>query len=333
MSLAVPKPPRPPAASVLSPPTLDLEQAYQKSVVPLLDQFDRRNAAAADRAIAALHDRINVHRAGIAPFTHDIASWGTRFGVLRRYSSDLWQRWRHHNPSAGSVSAYVNEKFRRHILSEDGLKQDVALVLDQFTDDMAASRNRLYAELALPLKEIKTAAPSLNISDEEFRNQVQQRAGRMAGMLAPDTLISGLAAVAGGWVAADVAQSITSRIVAQILTRLGTVMAAEGIEAGGATAGAGAIGGGAGSFGGPIGAIIGIGVGLVIGAIVDWRMSKKFEAKVSQQCNRFLDAVEQRLRDGSAGSPGLRASLEQTVTLTDRAQRQAIHDALEEQHP
>jgi hypothetical protein len=312
------------------PPPESVEKIYREAVVPVLDQFDRRNTAAVDHAIAVLHDRIAIHRAGIQPFTKDVASWHTRFGVLRRYPSDLWRKLRHKPQSPDSVAQYVNEKFRRHVLSEDTLNQDVASVLSNFNEDMLASQNRLYSELTLPLARIRTARPVMTPDAPQFRQDVQARAAQMTSSLAPDTLASGRAAGGGGGVATDVAQAVTPRIVTQVLTQLGTAMAAEGIEAGGATVGGAAAGGGGGSFVGPVGTIVGIGVGLIVGAIVDWRLSKKFEAKVAEQCNGFLDNLEQRLRDGSDNSPGLKRTLGETVMVTGRAQRAAIQVALKE---
>jgi hypothetical protein len=312
------------------PQAESVEKIYREAIAPRLDEFDQRNANAADHAMGVLHDRIAMHRAGVEPFTKDVASWHTRFGVLRRYPADLWHRLRHQPPSSTSVSEYVNEKFRRGVLSEETLNQDVAAVLSNFNEDMLASQNRLYSELSLPLSRIRTSRPIMTPAMAQFRQDVQQRAAQMTHSLAPDTLVSGLAAVAGGWVATDVAQALTTRIVTQILAQLGTAMAAEGIEAGGATIGGAAAGGGTGSFGGPVGTIIGIGVGLIVGAIVDWRLSKKFEAKVAEQCNRFLDSLEQRLADGTDSSPGLKRVLNETATVTGQAQREAIRAALKE---
>lgn len=307
-----------------------VSRIYGQSVVPLLTAFDGRNLAAADRAIGTLHDRIQMHRAGIAPFTKEIVSWKTRFGVIGRYSSDVWHKLRNEPGQATKVSQYVNEKFRRDILSEDALQVDVAVVLTQFSDDLRASRNRLYADLSLPLKQIRTAVPTSAPKLDQFREEVQRRSLEMSHIIAIDSMAGGLVALAGGWVATDVAQAITSRIVTQILAQLGTAMAAEGIEAGGATVGGAATGAGAGSLGGPVGAIIGIGVGLVIGAIVDWRLSKRFEQKVTRQCNAFLDSVEMRLRDGYGRSPGLTLLFQDTVNATGRVQREAIALALKE---
>ena len=306
------------------------EQIYRRSIVPLLDEFDARNDAAVKRSMRVLHDRMSMHHGGVGPFTKDIASWRTRFGVMRRYPSDLWHKFNDEPAGADNVAGYVNRKFRSQILSEQGLKVDVAAVLSNYNEDMLASRNRLYTEVSLPLAKIKVIEPATTPDFDQFREDVQARADRMTQSLAPDTVVSGLAAVAGGWVATDVAQAITSRVATQVLTEMGTAMAAEGIEAGGATVSGAAAGGGGGSFAGPLGTVIGIGVGLIVGAVVDWRLSKQFETKVAEQCNGFLDVIEQRLRDGTPQAPGLQRILTETTALTSRAQRQAIESAVKE---
>jgi hypothetical protein len=321
----------PPLLAATRPSGEDVEKIYHDSVLPLLDAFNARNLSAAKRAMATLHERVNTHRGGIKPFTHEITSWKTRFGVIGRYSADAWNKVRGRPQNTKHVREYVDEKFRRRILSEDGLKADVAAVLEQFDEDITASRNQLYSELALPLNRIRAAAPSRQLTSESFREDVQKRAAQITASLPSDTLVAGMAAVAGGWVATDAAQLITTRIVAQVLAQLGTTMAAEGIEAGGATAGSAVAGGGAGSLGGPAGTIIGIGVGLIVGAVVDWWLSSSFEQKVADQCNQFLDLIEQRLRDGAPGSPGLWNTLIDTINLTTKTQRQAVHDALRQE--
>ncbi|HSZ57280.1 MAG TPA: hypothetical protein VK797_16560 [Tepidisphaeraceae bacterium] len=306
-----------------------IDGVYRESIVPLLASFEQRNDQAVDRAMAALHERIQMHRRQIGPFTKDITSWHTRFGILRRYPSDLWRRFRGTSDSQ-QVHDYVNAKFRKHILSERALEQDVAAVLGQFDSDMAASRNQLYSELLLPLQQIKTIAPATQVSVDQVRTDMRGRAEAISRTMGRDTIATGLAGVAGGWIAADAAQGMTSRIVAQILTRVGTAMAAETIAAGGATLEGSAAGGGVGSFAGPVGTIIGVGVGLVIGAIVDWRLSKRFEAKVAEQCNFFLSDLESRIRDTRGHTPGLRQTLMQVVEMTDRLQDEAIRHALKE---
>jgi hypothetical protein len=330
---AVPAPARRLVATTRSttlPAGEPVETVYREEIVPLLDQFDRRNDEAVMNAIVVLHDRMTMHRAGVGPFTREVVSWGTRIGVMKRYPPDVWHHLRNQPNDAHRVTEYVDEKFRRHILSEASLRQDLDAVIAQFNDDMLASRNRLYAGLALPLARIKVSHPMTTPGLADFSRDVAKRAAGMTGAMAPDTVVAGLAAVCGGWVATDVAQGITSRVVTQVLARLGTAMAAEGIEAGGATLGGAAAGGGGGSLVGPVGTVIGLGAGLVVGAIVDWRMSKRFEAKVTEQCNWFLINLERNMRDGTPDSPGLKDELGEAAALASRLQREAIQAALKE---
>jgi hypothetical protein len=325
----------PPPVSV-SPPVVEVPadpdaamRVYRESIIPLLDDFDQRNVAAADRALATLHARIARHRAGVDHFARDVRSWGTRFGVIGRYTGDLWRKVRRRDDGS-HVAVYVNEKFRQQVISEDQLQQDVAAVLRQFDDDLAANRNRLYTRMSLPLATIRCKTPLVGANYDQFREQTQRQSGMLAKSLAGDTVVAGIAEFSASWAATDVSQALASRVVTQILTRVGTSLAVEGIEAGGATAGGAAAGGGAGSVGGPAGTIIGLGVGLIIGAAVDWWLSDQFEAHVQQQCNQFLSLLDRRLCEGSAKGPGLRQSLTQTVQLTGQAQRESVRRAMQE---
>ncbi len=304
---------------------------YGKAISPLLDDFDNRNLAAADRAIVTLHDRIVMHRAGIKPFTEDITSWGSRFGIVGRYSSDLWEKWWDNKKNADAVTQYVEGKFEADILSDGKLRDDISVVLAQFNHDVSASRYRLYA--ALPAVLMAPSSP-LRINQanfEDFQKAVGLDARDISRSLAPDTMDAGIASLVVFQVINDSAPDITSQIIDQVLIQLGIATAAESIEAGGSTVGGAAIGGGAGSLGGPIGTVIGIGVGLVTGAIVDWWLSKEFDAQVTKQCNDFLDLVDQRLSEGTAKSPGLKLSLCDAVRIAGEAQRQAILKELKSQ--
>ena len=49
----------------------------------MLDRYDERNRAAADRAVATLRERIEARRARVKPFIDDVQSWRTTFGVIK----------------------------------------------------------------------------------------------------------------------------------------------------------------------------------------------------------------------------------------------------------
>src|SRR4051794_25755178 len=155
---------------------VDAERVYREEVVPLLDQFDARNRAAAARAVGNVYERLNGRRWGIKPFVKDVGSWRTRFGVIGRTTSDFWHRRVKQEPDAAAVRTYVNDKVRHHVLSEQALEADMGEVLKQFGEDLEASRNRLYVEVRLPLAKIKSPSAMSDASYARFRGDVEQRA-------------------------------------------------------------------------------------------------------------------------------------------------------------
>jgi hypothetical protein len=312
---------------------VDAERVYREDVLPLLDQFDARNRAAAARAVGNVYERLNGRRWGIKPFVKDVGSWRTRFGVIGRTTSDFWHKRVKQEPDAAAVRTYVNDKFRHHVLSEQALEADMGEVLKQFREDLEASRNRLYVEVRLPLAKIKSPLATSDASYARFQGDVEQRAKMLSENWGTDTVVSGLGSFVSGWVAMDVAQGVTSRVVVAVLSRVGTQVAAEGIAAGGATAAGAAAGGGGGSLVGPAGTVIGLGVGIAAGAVVDWWMSERFEEKMTFQLNGFFDSVAHNIVEGSKGSPGLRVALYDAVKLGGESQRRAVKVAFEEVKP
>src|SRR5215217_5277754 len=110
-----PRPPHPlPAPPAPAPTDPNPPRVYNEEILPLLTAFDARNDAAADRALANLHERLNGRRWGIKPFVADVASWKTRFSVINRKRSDLWQHHLGGNPRADRVREFIEAKFRHH---------------------------------------------------------------------------------------------------------------------------------------------------------------------------------------------------------------------------
>ncbi|HZK80473.1 MAG TPA: hypothetical protein VFC46_05380 [Humisphaera sp.] len=285
---------------------------YRNEISPLLDAALRRNRQAADRAIESMHDRFNAHRAGVKPFANEVSGWVTRFGIMGRFAGDSWDHFRG-NPNTNAVGDYIQDKFRSHILSEQSLRADVDEVLKQYREDLEASRNQLFAEIKLPLHGNQSPIVLDDKGWDRLCLDVDQRTRRLNATTPRDSVVTGLASVAGGWIGTETAEVI----VVAILTRVG-----------GAMAGGSATGGGVGSFGGPAGTAIGIGVGLVVGAVIDWWTSDRLEAHVAHECDTFIDTVERQIVEGSGESPGLRTSFELAAKLADAHQRQAIIDAI-----
>lgn len=318
-----------------SPPMLQLSSDsaahfYRNEIVPLLDAALQRNRQAADRAIELLHARFDAHRAGIKPFAHDVSGWATRLGVIGCSAADLWNHVFGHDPKLNRVGNYIQQKFRAHVLSEGSLETDVEQVLTQFQADVEANRNQLLAEIKLPLHNFP-APITLNERDwQQLYTTIAERAKKLNAGTARSSLVTGLASVTGGWVGAESANVL----VPKLLTGVGSAVAAEAAEAatisGGGIWADAAAGGGTGTLAGPAGTVVGIGVGLAVGVAIDWWTSDRLESHVTGQCHTFLDTVERQLVEGSAACPGLRASFEQAIKLTDQAHRQAIIDALME---
>jgi hypothetical protein len=318
----------PPNSAATLPPG-DVAEFYRSQIAPLLDAALQRNRRAADRAVASLHERFNAHRAGVKAFAENIAGWRTRFGVIQCFATDVWDKHVRGNTSANSVGAYIEEKFRTRVLSEPSLQADVEEVLKQYRQDLEASRNQLFAEIKLPLHGRNSPIVLDEKGLEKLCLDIDNRAKQLNAKTPRDSVVTGLAAVAGGWVGAETGEMV----VGQILARVGTSVAVEAAEAataagGSALAGGTATGGGVGSLGGPAGTVVGIGVGVAIGSAIDWWMSDRLESHITDQCDEFLDTVEHKLVEGSEQSPGLRSSFEQAEKLADQRQRQAIIDAL-----
>jgi hypothetical protein len=314
--------PAPPPAAAPS-----AAEVYRREIAPRLHDFEWRNAIAVDRAVGALRERMDVRRQGVQPFARDITSWGTRFGVIGRKAGDTSRRLRG-RPSVDSVNLYVSQKFRQHILSERLLQADITAVLMQLEEELAASRNLLYADLRLPLAKIDAPLARTDADYERFQEQVRRDVEAMATKMGTDSVTQGIAAFAGGWVVGDVAQLAARQLVTQVIARTGTQLAVQGVAAGGATAGGATTGGGVGSFGGPAGTVIGVGVGIAVGAAVDWWMSKRFEEKLVEKCNAYLDSLRDLILDGTDSAPGLEAAMRGGIAVTAATQRTAILKAM-----
>ena len=326
-----PAPIAPPAPAPQAGPSA--ADVFDKEISPRLHDYQWRNAIAVDRAVGSLRERMEVRRQGVAPFARDVTSWSTRFGVIKRKTGDGYRKWVEGRPDRDSVNAYVSDKFRRHILSEQILQADVTAVMLQLDEELAASRNRLYADLYLPLSKLDAPVTATEASYEQFQAQVRRDVEAMATKMGTDSVTQGLAAFAGGWIVGDVAQIAVRQLVTQIIARTGTQLAVQGVAAGGATAGGATTGGGVGSFGGPVGTVIGVGIGIAVGAAVDWWMSNRFEQKLIEKCNGYLDHLRDRLIDGTATSPGLEDSMRAAIRTTADAQRASILKALQLEQP
>jgi HAMP domain-containing protein len=296
---------------------------YRSEISPLLDAALQRDRQAAARAIDALHERFDVHRAGVRPFAEDVSGWRTRFGVIGCFATDQWDHDVRGNKVTSHVADYIQAKFRVHVLSEQALQADLEDVLKQYRGDMEANRNQLFAEIKLPLEGSQSPIVLDDAGWDGLYSDIVERVRQLNAHTPRDNVVTGLVSVAGGWVGTEAGEVLA----AGILTRIGSTLAVEAAS-GSATLGGTTTGGEVGSLAGPAGTAIGIGAGLAVGAAVDWWASNRLEAHVIDQSDKFLDTVEDEIVDGGQKVPGLRASFEQAAKVTDQNQRQAILDAL-----
>src|SRR5579872_1788231 len=88
-----PIPPVIPQPQVIAP-HLSKVDFYRQDLAPLLEKSKRSNLLSGDNAVERLHKEFDQFRAGIPAFADDVASWGTRFGLVRRIAKDKWKNFR-----------------------------------------------------------------------------------------------------------------------------------------------------------------------------------------------------------------------------------------------
>lgn len=315
-----------------SPPAI--ETFFREQIDPLLDASAERDRAAAERAVASLHEHFSGFRRGVKPFVEDVTSWGTRLGVLRRAASDSWAHWWRGDAEAAAVQEYIQTKFRSQVISERGLRFALVEVLEQFELDLAANRNMLIAQIQSRLQ--RSDMP-IHLSAMDVQRLERELASRSALLLAPigrDSVAAGLASFAGSAVAEEIARRLATLIISRVAANLAASTAvAETAATGAAAAGSAAGGAATGTTVGPAGTIIGFGVGLVVGVAVDWWMTERFQEKLTQQCQVFLDGVEQTMIEGSPQAPGLRVVLDQSMRQAHESQRAVVLARVMEDRP
>jgi len=331
------EPTQPPAPSLVVSHGMSRDEFYRRELAPLLEKTKAKNRASADKALGRLHQEFDRFRAGIPGFVDDIASWRTRFGIMRRLTRDKWKNFWKSADDADSeqVKSYMLQKFQHHILAPDELQKAVESSLSEFKDDVAATRNRLLAEMRVALT---TSDMKLDFNRPDYAAFEREFDQFIAGHVetnATDSLVNAAVNLIGNGIAGFAAE----QLVAQIIVRLAAAEAvAAGVEAaaagGSSTAGSAAVGGAAGWLGGPIGAVIGVGAGLAVGAVVDWWVTDRFKANLTDELTKYLDNLERDMIEGvKAGDDrpariGLREALRSAADKFYVIQSQAARNAL-----
>lgn len=285
---------------------------FNLSILPLIEEMEEKNKEAKERALASLHDQFDGFRRGTADFSEDITGWG-RFGIAKNWTKDKWDLWINDVENADNLTSYVNDKFRQHVLNEEQLQSAINDPLVQFTGDMIANQNELLAKIKTTLSS-SALPPMIQIPEKEF-NEFTKRLSEQfiaeSTKIAGKTVVQGILAIVGSTVAEEaVRRTVTpmiSKVVAPIIARiatstaatLSTQFAAVGATAGGATVVTTATGGGVGSFVPGIGTVVGFAVGVAVGAGIDWWMTERSKEEIITQLTSLLDSMEKNIIQGT----------------------------------
>jgi hypothetical protein len=337
----VEKPPTPPSlpeAKVELPPGLSKADFYRQDILPLLEKSRARNVESSEQAVARLHEEFARFKAGIPDFVDDVASLGTRWHVLQGLTADkLVNYWKESDdPDSEQVKQLMLAKFRAHIMSEGALQKAVESALAQYRDDVTANRNQflLEAKVALSTHDVRLdfPKPALGAFQKAFDSSVNKTVGQQAG----SSLVSGVVALVGSTVAGVAGE----QLVAYVIRIMGSEAVAAGVEAatagGSGMASGGAVGATSGWLGGPLGAVIGVGTGLAVGAVVDWWVTEKFKAHLTEELTTYLEHLEHDLIENTPASDtqgahiGLRETLRHAADKLYDVERDAVLNALAE---
>jgi hypothetical protein len=327
----------PPTLPQVVAPSISKAEFFRRELAPLLEQARAENRASADKALDRLHQEFDRFRSGIPGFVDDVSSWRTRFGIVRRLSRDKWNNfWKSSDDAASDeVKSYMLAKFEKHILAEDDLRKAIGSSLGEFKEDVAATRNRLLADMQVALTTNDLTLDFKRPESTSFEREFDQFIAGRVEREATDSLVNATVNLLANGLAGYAAE----QLVAQMIIRLAAAEAvAAGVEAtaagAGSTTGGAALGGAAGWLGGPIGAVVGVGAGLAVGAAVDWWLTDKFKANLTGELTNYLNNLERDLVNGVESTSerparsGLRDALHNAADQFSSIQRQAALNAL-----
>src|SRR5919197_4486132 len=162
-STTLQKIPAMPEPEVTRPQGLSKSEFYRRDLEPLLNDATSRNQKSAEHALVRLHQEFEKFRAGIPGFVDDVTSWGMRWRASIGMIKDRWKNYwkRTDDPESEEVKKTMRERFEARIMSRDGMTRAMQGAMDQFGEDVTASRNRLLmeAKLALSTKDMLLAFP------------------------------------------------------------------------------------------------------------------------------------------------------------------------------
>lgn len=265
---------------------------FEEKILPLVEDNRRRNAQATVRFIDRLESQIAVYRAGIGPFIEDVTGWGTRIKTVWYLPGDKMF-------DKQSGTAMIQEKFNKHLFSDEKLRQDLEHLFVILRDEFEANQNQLIAEAraAADGSPQSIRMPDLKAFSEAMRAELLIFAQGQA----KDSAVNGVAT----FVVSGAVGELGQRLIMGLIARAGASAATGAVVTSGASAGGAGGGAAIGSAGGPAGTVAGFAVGMVIGFAVDWWMTDEFKTKTSAELNHQLDQLRDNLLEGGEGHAGL----------------------------
>ncbi len=287
---------------------------FGNEVEPEIKKTDQLNREAAERCVNRLRSQVTVYRHQVEPFVEDLTSLSTRFSIISRMPGGWWS-------DDSRVEEFVAAKFEKHLFSEEKLLNDVAVILEQFRDEVDANQKRMLVNVQACLD--TADLPEVDIQEyETFYQSVAKQLSEYSAEQGSASVYNAVTVL----VISEAGSYAAVTVVSGVLVRFGAMAATTAAAAGGATAGAGATGAGGGSLAGPVGTAVGLGVGLVIGLAIDWWMTEQFEEEMELQLKDYLGSLERAILYGSEPSVDSNGSV--ASTPASEAGRGGIADAL-----
>lgn len=260
---------------------------FDAEVTKRIEQTDMLNREATERCLRRLRGVFQGYRRGVSPFVEDLTSIRTRLGIARRMPSDWWN-------DDKRIEHYIKAKFEKHLFSEKSLVDDVAAILQRFRDEVDANQRRMLVEIKASLE----LADLPEVDVDRYDSFLASVAQRMKGYSADQGTSSIYNAVVV-LVISEAGSYAAVSVIAGLLARFGTTAAVSTAAGAGATAGGAAAGAGGGSVLGPAGTVVGLGVGLAVGLVIDWWMTERFEAEMTEKMTAYMRSLEASMIQGS----------------------------------
>lgn len=270
----------------------------------LLNQEEQRNREAVERARRQIEANFARYRTGVPQFAESLTTWGTRYEMTKAALSDWWSK-------TNEARDVATNQFANFVVSDKKLRDDITLVIAQFSSDLVANRNGMLSELGEKISAAALPCASADLGSANPSAAFLLEAQPLIKNKAVMSPLIGVLAMSGGFFATEV---VVARIVPKLLVAMATRLATGAAARGSLVAASALAAGGTGTAVGPMGTAIGVGVGLLAGILIESWIDKRYEAKVTNELNQMLTDMEESLWNDP--NQGLASSFAQAVKTT-----------------